>query len=410
MKTPTIFRSVDRAIYVATFTERLRGAGIEVGLSSADRFAQAMVHCAPTDLTTLYWVARTCLVHTRTDIETFDSVFEAIFATGDLPIAPQRREAEPIAVKATGFTVRRSAPTAPVSGRLARTTQPVIVDEDVADADHDDQAGLPELLPSALAEMSDTPFEQLSVSELNQLRRMLDQNVHELPTRRSRRYRPAGHSQSIDLRRTMLAARSTGGEAIRLARRQQRHRPRKIVMVADVSGSMQAYSRIYLHLMRTFVLHAKAEVFVFSTSIRRVTPQLREKDTHGAIDRLTNDVVDRFGGTRIAASLGELISSPIWSNSLRGAVVVIVSDGWDADTPDALERRMQRLRRIAHKLIWVNPRVGADDFEPLVGGMAAALPHIDRLLSGHTLNTMRDVIASLGSERTTGRRTSTARA
>lgn len=166
-------------------------------------------------------------------------------------------------------------------------------------------------------------------------------------------------------------------------------------MISDVSGSMESFARIYLHLMRALVMKANAEVFTFSTSLRRVTVQLRDRDPQAAIDRMSNEVTDRFGGTRIAASLNELLASPVWSCRLRGAVVVITSDGWESDEPAALDHAMQRLARFAHRLVWINPRAGDRDFTPSTQGMAAALPHVDSFHSGHSLGAMRDVIAAL---------------
>ncbi len=395
----TLFRSVDRAVFVAALTGRLRTAGVDVGLTSAGRFSQAMACCVPTDTTTLYWVARTCLIHDQSDLDAFDSVFAAIFDTDAMPVAPRRRDASRAVVRTTGTVVRQSAPTDAMAGRISTSTHSVIIDEPDDSGPGDDQGALPELLPSGLAELADTPFDQLSADDLDRLGRWLDEVTDDFATRRSRRFRRARHSGSIDLRRTLLAARETGGEPIRLARRRVRRQPRKIVMLADMSGSMESFSRIYLHLMRSLVVHGGAEAFIFSTSLRRVTTQLRDSDPQAAIDRLSDHVVDRFAGTRIAASLGELVASPIWSSAVRGAVVLIASDGWDADPPHMLERRMLRLRRMAHRIVWVNPRSAADDFEPLAGGMAAALPFTDEVLSGHTLNAMREVLASLGDDR-----------
>ncbi len=397
MPAATIFRSVDSAAFVAAFTDRLRSAGVEVGLSSVGRFSEAMTHCAPTDAITLYWVARTCLIHDRDDLAVFDAVFHSVFEAGDLSIMPVQRDAPRVTIKPQGTVVQRSAPTDATTGRITATSRPVIVD-DVRDVDdRSEQPVLPELLPSGVAELADTPFHELSVEDLDELGRWLNTMMTGFPMRRTRRFRPVKHSRSIDLRRTLLIARATGGEPIRLARRRVRKRPRKIVMLVDLSGSMESFSRIYLHLMRSLAVHGRAEVFTFSTSLRRATPQLRDRDPMRAIDRLSDDVVDRFGGTKIAASLSQLLGSPIWSNAVRGAIVVIASDGWDADHPDLLERRMLQLRRMAHRIIWINPRSAATDFEPLVGGMAAALPFTDELLSGHTLNAMRTVITSIAS-------------
>lgn len=401
MTVATIFRNVDSAVFVAAFTDRLRDAGVEVGVPSATRFSEAMSHCAPTDAITLYWVARTCLIHDRNDLDVFDVVFDQIFEGGGLSLDPRQRAVPRAVVKTQGTVVR--GPVAPdvVPGRIVRNARPIIVDDgdDRDDDDGGDESMLSELLPSAFSHLADTPFEQLSIHDLDLIGGWLDSMLTALPTRRTRRFRPSKRPGSVDLRRTMRVARATGGEPIRLVHRRLRRRPRKIVMLADMSGSMESFSRIYLHLMRGLVTHGHAEVFIFSTSLRRVTAQLRDRDPLRAIDRLSEEVIDRFDGTRIASSIHQLLASPIWSNAVRGAIVIIASDGWDADPTDILQRRMLRLRRMANRIIWINPRSAANDFEPLVGGMAAALPYTDELLSGHTLSAMQDVIASIASAR-----------
>lgn len=280
-----------------------------------------------------------------------------------------------------------------MAGRVESPSQPEIVD---GRAEDDGSARvLPELMPSAIAELSETPFDQLDRSELDLLGSWLEAMLVDFPTRRSRRSRGSKRHGAVDLRRTLMAARATSGEPIALRHRQLQQRRRGVVMVADVSGSMESFTRIYLHLMRSLVTHGDAEVFTFTTSLRRVTVQLRDRDPQAAIDRLSDEVSDRFGGTRIAASVGELVTSPVWSNALRGSVVLVASDGWDADPPAELGRQMLRLRRMAHRVVWLNPRSVAEDYEPLVAGMAVAMPFVDEFLSGHSLAAMRDVFAAL---------------
>ncbi len=389
-------RLVDRAAFVSGFSQRLRDADVEVGLSASVRFGQALAHWVPNDGTALYWMARSCLLHDMGDLARFDAVFVAVFGSDELPVAPTRREASRVVVRSTGTLTRQSVPAESVSGRRLAATQGVIVENDDSDQTEDDGREMPELLPSALAELADVPFDELSDQEVDQLSLWFDELLPNLALKRRRRYQRTTRAGSIDLRRTIRAARTTGGEPIRLLRRRLTYEPRRIVLIADLSGSMLRYSRIYLHLMRSLVLSSKAEAFVFSTSLRRVTVPLRGRDSKTVIDELDELVDERFGGTRIATCLGELIDSSIWSNLLRGAVVVIVSDGWDADAPSDLQSRMQRLSRLSHRLIWVNPRIAAPGFEPLAGGMAAAVPSVDRLLSGHTIRALFDVVASLG--------------
>lgn len=399
MSAPTLFRAVDVAVFGAALTEHLRLGGIEVGISATCRFSEALAVCPPTNDLTLYWVAKTCLVHDRADFEAFDEAYARVFDAVPLDRPADRNDSGQSSVKSTGTVLRHSAPSDGLEAMMGRTSAraPEIIGEE--ELPSPDDSALPELMPAAVAELADTPFDQLSASDLDILGTWLEEALASFPRRRSRRLQKSTSGGFIDLRATLLAARATGAEPIRIRTRRRRTKARGIVVLADVSGSMESFSRMYLHLMRALVAHGDAEVFMFATSLRRVTVALRDGNPQAAIDRLSNEVVDRFSGTRIAASLGELVSSPVWSNSVRGAIVLIASDGWDADGSEDLARRMQRLSRMAHRVVWLNPRIAGDGYEPLVAGMAAAIPHIDELHSGHTLNAMRHVLDSLGSAR-----------
>lgn len=396
-----LFRSVDVAAFAGGVLQRLRAAGVAVGPTSANRLALAMNSCPPTDVNTLYWLTKTTLINDRRDFPIFDEVFDALFGGIGLPIAPWERETGRALVKTEGSLLRQSSPTDGFAAMNARITRerPEVVDDRSEEQPDDEDSIIPELLPTALAELADTPFDQLSPEQLSEIGRWLERTLTDMPTRISRRHRSAS-TGPIDLRRTMRSARTTG-EVMTLARRRQKPQPRPIVMLADVSGSMESFTRIYLHLMRALVVagttqaNPSTEVFTFATSLQRATIQLRRRDPEEAIDRLTEEVTDRFGGTRIAASLGELIGSPRWSHVVRGATVVIASDGWDTDAPAELERRMARLERLSHRIIWINPRSAVGDYEPAVAGMAAALPYVDRFLSGHSLRAMSEVVLAL---------------
>jgi len=401
MSGPTLFRSVDVAVFVSALTAKLRAADVDVCLTSTDRLGQALNACPPSTTSSLYWLTRTCLIHDREDFAVFDQVFAAVFDSDGLPIAPWDRTMGRVTAKMTGTVLHHSGPVdgfSIASGRVDSGRTPEVVENDDDEAeDEPAESEVHERFPAALAEFVDTPFDQLSLAELDLLGEWLADAVTHFPQRRSRRFERATHG-AVDLRRTLAAARATGGEPVRLARRRPRLRPRRVVMVADVSGSMESFTRIYLHLMRALVLTEHAEVFTFATSMRRVTAQLRDRDAHAAIDRLSDEVADRFGGTRISASLGALTRSPVWSHAVRGSTVLIASDGWDTDPAEQLSAEMTRLRRMAHRIIWVNPRSAGADYEPLVAGMAAALPHTDAFLSGHSLRAMRRVVDELAGQ------------
>jgi uncharacterized protein with von Willebrand factor type A (vWA) domain len=253
---------------------------------------------------------------------------------------------------------------------------------------------VPELLPSNVEALADVPFEDLDAADLALLRRWLESALDEWPTRRSRRLAWHHSGRRIALRATLARARRTGWESIELVRVRPTRKPRRLVMLCDVSQSMQAQTTAYLHLMRAAVLSADAEVFAFGTSLTRLTPVIAHRSPSMAVELATAKVTDRFGGTRIASNVRALLSSH-HGGATRGAVVIIASDGWDSDAPAALAAAMARLRRRAHRIIWINPRAAAPGFEPLVSAMAAALPHCDELLPAHNLRALAGVVAAI---------------
>ncbi|HUO39605.1 MAG TPA: VWA domain-containing protein, partial [Mycobacterium sp.] len=176
-----------------------------------------------------------------------------------------------------------------------------------------------------------------------------------------------------------------------------RRRPRRVVLVCDVSRSMQPYAGIYLHLMRAAALRRariRPEVFAFSTSLTRLTTVLAHRSPEVALARANAKVTDRYGGTRLGRSIGALLRPP-HGHALRGAVVIIASDGWDSDPPEVLERALVRVRRRAERLVWLNPRAAENGFQPLAGSMAAALPLCDLFLPAHSLTGLRDLLDAL---------------
>lgn len=402
MSHDTVFRRVDRAAFAAALSSRLRDAGLQLPLNATERFADALAAVRPNTRDRMYWTARTCLVDDVSQHETFDRVFAVVFG-GDSSLSPVDRR---VPVDAPREDAPEDAAHRRLRGEPARqaggggvpwTTLPSATEPD---AGLDAGLALPELLPSELAVLADVPFDALDEDELRAVGVCLEAVVHEWPRRRARRLRGSSRGRSIDRRRTLRAAMRTGGEPVSLRFSERRRRPRRVVMLADVSGSMQTYARAYLHLMRALGQVAEAETFAFATRLTRLTPTLLHRDPRVAIERATAEVEDRFSGTRIAGSLRELLRSSTWSTFVRGAVVVIASDGWDTDPPEELEARMRRLQRMAHRIVWVNPRMAADRFEPSTGGMAASLPHCDAFVSGHSLAAMDELFAAMVGHRT----------
>jgi uncharacterized protein with von Willebrand factor type A (vWA) domain len=389
---PALLRGIDRAAFAAAFTLRLRAAGIAVGLTSMESFARALDVSRPDSRSRLYWTARVSLVRRQPDLAVFDAVFAAVFhdAVQSLDLHARRRP--------VGSAARHDDPPAAGGaetgndGRgLPWMTLPSVTG---TAAGTDARTAVAHLLPSDRERLADIAFEEFDPADLVLLGDWLASALDHWPTRRSRRLGWHHSGRRIAVRATLARARRTGWESIELVRARPTRKPRRLVLLCDVSQSMQAHAAAYLHLMRAAVLSADAEAFAFATSLTRLTPVLGHTSPSVAIEQATAKVSDRFGGTRIASNLRSLLGS-YHGGATRGAVVVIASDGWDSDEPGELGAVMARLRRRAHRVIWLNPRAAAPGFEPLVGAMAAALPYCDELLPAHTMTALADVVAAI---------------
>jgi uncharacterized protein with von Willebrand factor type A (vWA) domain len=389
-----LLRGVDRAAFAVAFTVRLREHGIAVGFSGIETFTRALAVAGLGSLSELYWVARVSLVRTERDLAVFDRVFAAVFDEAVLRLDPHaRRGTLPGSDEAwSGLpTASGSGLDEEDAGGLPWATLPAaIATEDPVTAD----LGLPQRLPSRLEGLADTPFDQLDPADLALLGLWFETALARWPTRRTRRNRPHPAGRTIALRPTLARARQTGWEPIELVRTRPVRKRRRVVMLCDVSQSMQPYAPAYLHLMRAAALRAEAEVFAFATTLTRLTAVLNHHSDTEAIALAGEIVTDRFGGTRIATNVRALLRSR-HGGLTRGAIVLIASDGWDADDPAELAAGMARLRRRAHRVIWMNPRAAAPGYAPLVGAMAAALPYCDELLPAHTLRAMNDVLQAV---------------
>jgi uncharacterized protein with von Willebrand factor type A (vWA) domain len=380
---------VDRAAFVVALGQRLRRAGVPVTFTALGACTEALGLRPPADVTTLYWLCRVTLVHRADELVTFDAVFDAVFRDAGLTIEGQASgpagagDADellvPVPAEATGTQDGAGLPwhTLPSS---------ITASPETPQGQH-----LPEPLPSDLEAIADTPFEQLDESDLALVGALLEDAWQRWPMRRSRRRRAHPSGRLVALRETIARSRRTGWEAVELVRTRPVPRPRSVTMVVDVSQSMQPYATAYLHLMRVLARSGRAETFAFSTHLTRLTPSLRHRSASLAMQLATEQVVDRYGGTRLATSLRSLVSSR-HGNALRGGVLVVASDGWDSDDPEELARVLARIRLRAHRVVWLNPRAAAPGFQPLVGSMAAALPFCDDFVPA---NTVRAIGAAL---------------
>jgi uncharacterized protein with von Willebrand factor type A (vWA) domain len=383
-----VLRGVDRAAFAVSFAVRLREAGVPAGLTETGDLIGALQACRLDSPGALYWALRVTTVRRQADLAAFDRVFATIFT--DAPQLPLNRGTEPPGNHRDDVhvPVRADSQRAAEAGGLPWATRPSPVAAEPTPADTG--PAVPLLRPSALAALAERPFEDLDARQIEQLGAALRDELTGWPTRRTRRHEVHGAGRRVALRATVALSRRTAWEPVEIARQRPIRRPRRVVLLCDVSASMQAQAAAYLHLMRAFTTVADAEAFAFATGLTRLTQALRQTSPRQAIAQATEAVTDRFGGTRIAANLSALLDSH-HGNTLRGALVLLASDGWDSDPPDRLATAMARLRRRAHRILWLNPRAGAPGFTPRVAAMAAALPFCDAMLPAATF---ADLIAA----------------
>jgi uncharacterized protein with von Willebrand factor type A (vWA) domain len=235
-------------------------------------------------------------------------------------------------------------------------------------------------------------FARLTAPELTQLRAV----AITAPLRPSRRRVRHRAGAEFDVRATLRRARRSGGEPFSPIRRRRRVRPRRLVAICDISGSMESYSRAYLQLLWCAVTTNRAEAFVFATRLTRLTRAMDGVGPDIALARAGQRAPDWCGGTRIGEALKAFNDQHGRRGLARGAVILILSDGWDTGDPRLIQREMERLHRLAHRIVWVNPRKAASGYTPLVGGMAAALPYIDAFVSGHSLAAVDELLEAIG--------------
>jgi uncharacterized protein with von Willebrand factor type A (vWA) domain len=385
-----VLRAVDRGAFVVALGERLRSAGVPVTFTALSALTEGLGASAPRDLDALYWLLRITLVNRHQDLPTFDRVFDEVFLEAALPVEGQ----------ASGPMQRgdledneniRGAGASPV-GAAEETT--VVLPwharlHEADDGEADGELVVPELMPSAVRAVAEVPFDELDEHQLALVGAWIERSLPRWPQRVSRRRRVVPGGRRIALRETIARSRRTGWEAVELSRTRAVRRPRSLTMLVDVSESMRAYSTAYLHVMRALARTGRAETFAFSTSLTRLTPALRDRSASTAMELASEQVTDRYGGTRLATCLAELLASR-HGQALRGGVLVVCSDGWDSDDPALLARAMKRARLRAYSVVWLNPRVAAPGFEPLVGSMATALPYCDAFLPAHHLRAVLD--------------------
>ena len=384
----------DLATVAAGFGSLLRAGGVPVTPERSARFAAAVLVAEPRDTAALYWLARVTLLDGPEQIDLFDRAFAQVFG-GLSDVADHRGDPADQQPRRT-TDVRPSGEREPPEGDQPPGEAPAPARDGVAGGgEGDEQADSVLATASTDERLRGTDFAMCTPEELAQVRRLVEQLRWTAPRRRARRTRSSSRGRRLDVRRMLRTAHRTGGDPARRRYRRRTNRPRRLVLIADVSGSMESYARVYLHLLHGAVRGARAEAFVFATRLTRLTRPLAGHHPDVALAQAAAAAPDWSGGTRIGGALATFLDDHGRRGLARGAVVVIVSDGWERDDPAVLGEQMARLGRLAHRVVWVNPRKAAEGFVPLAGGMAAALPHVDGFCSGHSLGALDEVLAAL---------------
>jgi uncharacterized protein with von Willebrand factor type A (vWA) domain len=361
---------------VSRLAAHLRAGGAAVGvgeLLAAHRALAAVDASSPAEA---YFGLRAALCSSHADFALFAEAFAAVF-----PRAGDEQE-DPFEQL----------------GRIERAALPRMG----LPATAEQEAELAEVpVPAAWSEeelLRDKDFAEYADAERALARLLLQRLARRTPRRLSRRTRPTHRRREIhDLRATVRVSLRHGGELLERRYREPAERPRRLVLVCDVSGSMAPYARMLLQYLQASVAsHARVEAFVFGTRLTRVTRELAGRDPDRALARAADHVSDWSGGTRIGAALAEL-NREHGRRIGRGAVIVVLSDGWDRGEPDLLTNEMARLRRCAHRVLWLNPLAADPRYEPLTRGMQAALPHVDHLLPGNSIASL-EALAELMEE------------
>lgn len=362
-------------IDVVGLVHALRAAGLAVGVDQSEAFARALTCVDPLARRDVYLAARATLVTRREDLAVFDDAFAARFGGArrpqPAPMAPRHDR---------GYF--RTALVAYMAERADAAAREIAVPE------HGKAASAGELLQRK-------DFGACTPAELDAIARALRSLRLDVALRASRRRVP-GRRGRLDLPRIVRAAGRRGGTIDRLAWRRRKLVRRPLVVLADISGSMELYARILLQFLHGVTQrHAGTETFVFGTRLTRITPQLQLRSVDAALDQAAREIVDFAGGTRIADCLHAFDRQHARRVIRRGAVVLIISDGWETGEPAQLAAEVARIAARAHRVIWLNPLAGRTGFAPTAGGMAAVLPHLDELLPIHDLRSIHELAARL---------------
>ena len=373
---------------IVFFARTLRKAGMRVGPASVVEAIDAVLAAGIGTRDDFYWTLHAVLVKRREDRPVFDEAFRLFWRSRELiekmlamfsPVAPDTREREK--QRAAESRVANAL----FSGQENRR------EEEAPQIDIDARFTV-----SGREVLRDKDFAQMTAEELADARRAITELRLPVDKMRTRRFQADPRGRRVDPRATMRSALRTGGDLIIPRFRSVRTVQPPLVVLADISGSMSQYTRIFLHFMHALSeKRRRVHTFVFGTRLTNLTRQLRHRDPDEALEQASAAVEDWSGGTRIGDTLHEF--NRVWSRRVlsQGAVVLLITDGLERDDPEGLQAAMERLHKSCRRLVWLNPLLRYEGFEPRARGVQAMLPHVDELRAVHSLNALSDLCASL---------------
>ena len=368
-ETPQAPPMLDAAV---TFGRLLRRVGLAAGTDRVVEFAKALGELNPARREDVYWAGRITLCSRPEDLELYDRAFGAFWeGVRNKTLRPPKTR---LSASITDDSVQPPKKTAEKNEKGEEAVR---------------------LRYSPVDVLRTKDFALYTPEEFAELHKLLADLKLSGALRRSRRLEPAPRGRH-DPRRTLRAALRTGGEPMRHRFQRARSQPRQVVLLCDISGSMASYSRTLLRFMHAGVISGvPLEAFVLGTRLTRITRELTTRDPDQALKGATGSVRDWSGGTRLGDTIKEFVDRWGQRGMARGAVVVILSDGWDRGDVAVLAEQMMRLSRLAHKIIWVNPLKGAPGYQPLARGMAVSLPYINEFLSGHNFESLEELARAI---------------
>jgi uncharacterized protein len=371
------------------FGRLLRGLGMDVNTGRMIDLANSLKHIQIMHKPDFYFTLRGLLVHQREEIPLFDEAFKAFWrsheegwVTVDFPaLSRHGRKQRPLIIPPPLRSPEKSKNPGQGQSKDPDDEQPIIL----ATKTYNFQEVLRR-----------KDFSELTSEEMEAIKQLISKLSWQLGLRRTRRLR-AGSGISLDLRRTLRNNLKYGGEVLEWPKREPKKKPRPLVIIADISGSMERYTRLLLHFIYTLArgMDQKVEAFVFGTRLTHVTRQLADKDIDRSLKKISHLVKDWSGGTRIGECLK--MFNFRWGRRVlgQGAVVLLISDGWDRGETDLLRAEIARLQRSCYRLIWLNPLLGSEQYKPLTRGMQTALPYVDNFLPVHNLASLEDLAMHL---------------